>query len=90
MKYVNIACKEKIKVFISFERKIMFIIYFLELAIRRFINERVPLVVTAILMLVRRGIKLLSGNLVKLTDVLHGCFQRCKPMLKLYYTDFYF
>lgn len=68
----------------------MFIIHVLELALRRFINERVHLVLTAILMLVNCDIELLSGNLVKLTDILHGCFQRCKPMLKLYYTDFYF
>jgi len=63
--------------------KIMFIIYPLKLDTRRFISERVQLVVTAILMLVRCDIILLSGNLVKLTDVLHGCFQQCKPKLKL-------
>jgi len=62
----------------------------LKLAIRPFIKERVRLVVTAILVLVMCDIRLLSGNLAKLTDVLHGRFQRCKQMLKLHYTDFYF
>jgi len=87
---VNIACKGKVEIFISSERKIMFIIYLLTQAILQFINERVRLMLTAILMLVRCDMKLLSGNLVKQTDVLHGCFQHYKPMLKLYYTDFYF
>jgi hypothetical protein len=84
------SCEEKVEIFISLERKIMFNLYLVKLAIRRFTKERVRLVVTAILTLVKCDIKILSGNLVKLTKILHGFCQCCKPVLKLYYTDFYF
>jgi hypothetical protein len=60
----------------------------LKLAIRRSMKERVCLAVTAILVLMRCEVKLLNGNLVKLTEVSRGCFQRCKPMFKLYSTKF--